>query len=90
MGNEVRYSKGLANHLLTNFTADERREIRRLFGLIKIDPYMDGLHKIDYQVPPVVYTLYIGSPHFRIFYYMVGNVIRIAFVERAVGEPMVR
>jgi len=86
VGHEVEYGKGLARDLINNYTSDERREIRRLFDLIKKDPYIDGVAKIGYLVPPVVYTLYVASPQFRIFYYMKDNTVRIAFVERAVDQ----
>lgn len=51
---------------------DDRREIRRLLGIIQADPYVDNRAKIVLPRPPAVFTVYV-SPRFWIVYRLVGN-----------------
>lgn len=70
---------------LRTFNREERTEIRRLLGLIQIDPSIDGVHKVVAPRPPAVFTAYVTN-RFWIFYRVVGNVIHVESVDRATGR----
>jgi hypothetical protein len=61
-------------------------EIRRILGLIEIDPAVDGLHKITVPRPPAIFTCYVTSKYW-IFYYFRGNdLVVVTTIERATGH----
>lgn len=64
---------------------EERAEVRRLLGIIGLDPSVDNLHKIIVPRPPAIFTCYV-TRHFWIYYYVRGNIVRITSIERATGH----
>lgn len=39
-------------------TETEQGEVQRLIRLIEIDPHVDGVHTVDFPVPPVILRAY--------------------------------
>lgn len=64
---------------------EDALEVRRILGLIELDPSVDGINKITVPRPPAIFTCYV-TPKFWIFYYLKGNDVAIVHViERATG-----
>jgi len=84
------YSVVVSRHLLPRlrqFDSADRREIRRIIGLIQLDPSPDNRVKILIPVMPVFYTAYMTG-RFWIVYHVNGRVIHIDNVGRAgLSEP---
>ena len=70
-----------ARDRLICFPLDEQREIARLLELIRVDPSIDGVHKIAYPAPPSIFTGYITS-QFWIIYHIVRDHIRVVNIWR--------
>lgn len=70
------------------YSADDRREVVRLLGLIQAEPWIDNRAKIALLRPPAVYTVYV-SPRFWIVYHMIDSqTINVVNVGRAgISEP---
>ena len=72
---------------LRSLSDADRRAVRRLLGLIQLDPSLDNLAKHVILVPPVFYTVYTTA-RFWIVYPVSGNVIVVNNIGRAgVSEP---
>ena len=61
---------------LAQFSRHELREIRRLLGIIQLDPSIDGRNKIVVPRPPAIFNAYV-SLQFWILYRVVGDVIHV-------------
>ena len=65
----------------------DRREVRRLLGLIRLDPSPDNLAKHLILVPPVFFTVY-STARFWIVYHVNDNVIVVNHIGRSgLSEP---
>lgn len=53
-------------------SADDQRELDRIFTNIRQDPYIDNQVKLVFHYPPAAGVLYV-HPQFGIFYHHVGN-----------------
>src|SRR3712207_5225136 len=61
-----------AEDFYVSLTAEEQAEVRRLIDILRIDPYIDGVHKFHYPSEIVVLTVY-DSGTWAIVYRLAGN-----------------
>jgi hypothetical protein len=62
-------------------TEDEQDEVRRILGLIQVDPSIDGVHKIVFPMPPLILTAYVTS-QFWVVYRVLNTSIRVVSIWR--------
>jgi hypothetical protein len=62
-------------------SAPDRLAVRRLLGLIQLDPSIDNRSKIVFPMPPGVFTAYVTS-QFWIVYHVIGPAIRVISIWR--------
>lgn len=70
---------------IDNLPLADAIEVRRLLGVIEMDPSVDGINKITVPKPPAIFTCYV-TPQFWIYYYLKNNDIAVVhLIERARG-----
>jgi hypothetical protein len=82
MGRYTLIVNALVLATLRGYRRDERTEVRRLLGLIQLDPSIDNIHKIVVPRPPAIFAAYVTS-RFWIFYRLRNTTIIVDSIERA-------
>lgn len=84
------YLEPAARRVYEACTDEEREELDRLFTLIEVDPWVDGVVKVTVDMPPAVFVVY-RHPRRRIAYAGPNRgriaVIAIARQESGGSEP---
>ena len=63
----------------------DRAEVRRIIGILRIDPYIDGVYKLPFPAQVVVLTVYDNGSWVVLYRFLDNETIQIWAIQR--GDP---